>query len=224
MADYYVWESRRKDLSEALIASFAPTLRDHGVSFINGRRFPIQIPELEIVMDAISQGALTDDLVIRKRRCLVHSHRLMESLKKAGVDNIDYYPCRINNLVTRKIYTSHMAANILDVIYCLDRENSELDMDDEEPNEIWYIHDMKLIEARLGDALMFRLGERKSTVLVHEQVKIQVEKDGLSGVVFIPADGYREYMGYAFNNPRNVIGTHDDDPDGPADGLAQDRA
>jgi len=222
MVNYYVWESRRRNTNEALIANFAPTKKDYNISFINGRRFPIDIPELEIIVDEDSQGLLTDDLVFRKRRCLVHSYRLIDSLKKVGVDNIDYYPCRINNLVTGRIYTSHMAANILDVIYCLDRENSELEIDDEEPGEIWSIDNMKLIEDRLGDTLIFRLGERKSTVLVHERVKQQIEKDRLSGVVFLPSDGYREYQGYAFNNPFNVIGTHDDDPNGPADRMVED--
>lgn len=219
ISDYYVWESRRKNTGEALISSFAPTLRDHNVSFINGRRFPIDLPELEIKMDETSQGLLTDDLVIKKRRCLVHSQRLIECLNKVGVDNIDYYPCRIVNTVSGEVFASYMAANILDVIYCLDREKSDLEMDDEEPNEIWYIHNMQLIENRLGDAPIFRLGERKSTVLVHEKIKEQIIKDGLSGPVFLPANGYREYMGYAFNNPRNIIGTHDDDPDGSADQI-----
>ena len=222
MSNYYVWESRRNDMSYALIPKFAPTLKDHGVSFYRGRRFSKEIPELEIIQDEGAQGFLTDDLIIKKRRCIVHSQRLIDSLKKAGVDNIDYYPCIIHNTVTGKRYGSHMAANILDVVYCLDRDASDLEVDDEEPHEIWYIHNMKLIEDRLGGIPIFRLGERKNTVLVHEKVKHQVEKDGMTGVVFLPSDGYREYMGYAFNNPRNVIGTHDDDPDNPIDRFPED--
>jgi hypothetical protein len=78
------------------------------------------------------------------------------------------------------------------------------------------------MEERLGDSLMFRLGERRNTVIVHERVKEAVERAGVSGPVFLPADGYREYPGYSSDdNYRNVVGTHDLDPDGPAD--ADDR-
>jgi hypothetical protein len=157
--------------------------------------------------------------VIRRRRCIVHSHRLAEVLRKAGVDGIDYYPCRLVNDSDGAVYRTHQAANILDVIYCMDREQSELDIDDEEPNEIWTIERLKLLEDRLGDSLMFRMGERRNTVIVHQIVKDAIEREGLTGPVFLPVDGYREWPGYSSDNPRNVVGTHDLDPDGPADKI-----
>jgi hypothetical protein len=216
---YYVWETRRRSEAEVMAPSFAPTMKDHQVSFIAGRRFVRPLPELEIRFQASGAYVLSDDLVIRQRRCLVHSHRLAEVLRGVGVDSIDYYPCRLVNTLDRAVYQTHQAANLLDVIHCMDRERSELDIDDEEPHEIWYINRLKLIDERLGDSLMFRLGERRNTVIVHESVKQAVEQAGLRGPVFLPADGYREYQGYSLDNPRNVIGTHDLDPDGPADAL-----
>ena len=231
---YYIWESRIQHSGEALIASFAPTARLYGVSFILGRRFSKDIPELVINLDGQSQGKLTDDLVIMKRRCLVHSYRLREVLRSAGVDNIDYYPCVIENLVNRQrlatfqdtarseTHNYYKAANILDMIYCLDRDNSELEIDEEEPSEIWNILNLKLLEDRIGDVLMFRLGEDPSIVIVHHTIKEAVEKANLTGVIFLPADGYRDYQGYAFDNPRNVIGTHDLDPQGPADQVEEE--
>lgn len=219
---YYVWESRRKSPREALIPKFAPVGLLYKVSFIAARRIEKELPELELHMDRGSQGLLTDDLVIRKRRGLVHSQKLIDALRRAGVDNIDYYPCRIVNDVTGEVFQTHQAANILDVIYCLDWESSELEIDDEEPNEIWYINNLKLIEERLGDAPMFRLGERRSIIVVHETVKKAVEAAGATGVVFLPASGYRDYMGYGRNNPRNIMGTHDTDPDGAIDAVDED--
>jgi hypothetical protein len=226
---YFVWESRRADPKEALITAFAPTASLYGIGFIRGRRFSTQPQELTIELYAYSLGKFTYDLLIVKRRCLVHSAKLIAVLKEAGVDNIDYYPCRLKNTVTgREIRTFrageneqpqyyYQAANILDLIHCLDTDESGLEYDDEEPNELWYIHNMKLLEDRIQDVRMFRLGEDSSIVIVDERVKDAVEKSGATGVCFIPADGYRDYQGYAFDNPRNVIGTHDDDPHGPAD-------
>jgi hypothetical protein len=217
---YYVWETRRRRDVEVIAPHFAPTMKEHKISFIAGRRFVQPLPELEIHFEAQGQFVLTDDLIIRRRRCLVHSHRLAEVLRRAGVDSIDYHSCRLVNDTNGAIFRTHQAANLLDVIYCLDTEKSELEIDDEEPNEIWWIHRLMLIEDRLGDSPMFRLGERRNTVIVHESVKQAIEREGLSGPVFLPADGYREYQGYSSENPRNVIGTHDLDPDGPADGGA----
>jgi len=216
---YFVWETRRRAETDVMAPHFAPTMKDHKVSFIAGRRFVQPLPELEIRFRAERPYTLTDDLVIQKRRCLVHSDRLADTLRRAGVDGIDYHACRLVNEADGTVFQTHKAANLLDVIHCLDRERSELEIDDEEPNEIWYIHRLQLFEDRLGDSLMFRLGERLNTVIVHARVKEAVERAGLTGPVFLPAEGYREYPGFAFDNPRNVIGTHDLDPDGAIDRL-----
>jgi len=212
---YFVWETRRRSEAQVMAPRFAPTMKEHKVSFIAGRRFEQTLPELEIRFRADGEFTLTDDFIIRQRRCLVHSLRLIEVLRGVGVDAIDYHPCRLVNEADGSVFRTHQAANLLDVIHCIDTEASDLEVDDQEPSEIWYIHRLKLLEDRLGDSLMFRLGERRNTVIVHESVKLAVERMGLTGVVFLPADGYREYPGYAENNPRNVIGTHDQDPDGP---------
>lgn len=226
MSQYFIWETRRANEEHMLVPMFAPT-RSLGVSFIASRRFLEPLPELHIELDGALGMTLTDDLVIMKRRCLVHSHLLRDVLSRAGVDNIDYYPCRLGNSSSgrstgsftdenKRVRYRYEAANILDAIFCLDRKNSTLEVDDEEPSEIWYIHDLKLLEDRLGDVLMFRLGEDPSIVVVHETVKDAVEASGVTGPVFLPADGYRDYPGYSLNNPTNVVGTHDLDPFGPA--------
>jgi hypothetical protein len=218
---YYVWETRRRGETQVIVPKFAPVQREYHGNFISGRRFAVELPELELRFHAAGDFELTDDLVIRNRRCLMHSQRLIETLRRAGVDSIDYHACRLVNEATGSVYRTHRAANLLDVIHCLDREQSELEIDDEEPNEIWYIHRLKLLEDRLGDSLMFRLGERRSTVIVHESVKQCIEREGLTGPVFLPADGYREYPG-APTPAHNVIGTHDLDPYGAADAGRDD--
>jgi hypothetical protein len=218
MADkYFVWETRRNNINEVIAPHFAPTLKQYKLSFIAGRRFSRPFPELEVRFSGTGAFVLTDDLIIRRRRCLVHSDRLVEVLRRVGVDGIDYHACRLVNEASGTLYRTHHAANLLDVIHCIDVEQSDLEVDDEEPTEIWYINRLKLLEDRLGDSLMFRLGERRNTVVVHESVKRAIEREGLTGTVFLPTEGYREYQGYAAENPRNVIGTHDLDPDGPAD-------
>lgn len=205
-------------MDEALIAYFPPTQEKYGVSFFVGRRFIIDLPELEAYIDSEGKGVLTDDLVVFKHRCVAHSQKLRKVLRDVGVDNIDYYPLRIINVMTGEVSQSYKAANILDVIHCIDPKGSDLEIDDENPQNIWYINCLALIQERLGDSLLFRLGERLTTVIVHRDVKEAIEGAAITGALFLPAEGYREYHGYAFNNPRNVIGTHDKDPDGPADG------
>ncbi len=214
---YYVWETRRSNPKQVMAPAFAPTYADHKVNFIAGRRFKQPLPELDIHFHAAGDFAITDDLVIARRRCLVHSARLTDVLRRAGVDGFDLYPCRLVNDHDGRVLRTHHAINLLDVIHCLDRDQSELEVDDEEPNEIWSILRLHLLASRLGDSLMFRLGERRNTVIVHERVVQALVQAGITGPVFLPAEGYREYPGFASDNPRNVIGTHDLDPEGPID-------
>jgi hypothetical protein len=217
MADYFVWETRRRDLNEALVSEFPDTYGEYGANFIVGRRFIAALPELEVRIRPENDGPLTDDLVILSHRCLAHSEKLKRVLRKAGVDNIDYYPLRIVRELTADVYQTHEAANILDVIFCMDREKSLLDIDEENPFNIWFIDRLALKAERLGDTLCFRLGERPWTVIVHRRVKEAIESAGITGPLFLPAEGYRESRQFEIGKPRNVVGTHDDDPDGPAD-------
>lgn len=218
MDGWYVWETRRRGPADAMAERFAATMKEHHASFFVARRFVQPIPELEVQFHAPNDCVIGDDFLIRKRRCLLHSERLAEVLWRAGVRSIDYHGCRLTNTFNGIIHRTHQAANLLDMIHCMDRVQSDLEVDDEEPNEIWYIHRLALIKDRLGDSPMFRLGERRDTVIVHESVKRAVEQAGMHGPVFLPASGYREYMGEP--KDRNVIGTHDLDPDGPADGKS----
>jgi uncharacterized protein DUF1629 len=222
MGDYFIWESRRRDVRSALVSEFPPTFEEHGVNFLAGRRFLFPLPELELRIPPMGDGVPSDDLVVFAWRCIGHSDKLIGVMRQAGVDNIDYHPLRIVREITGDVYRTHQAANILDVIFCIDRKKSNLYINDEDPYHLWFIDRLVLMEERLGDALCFRLGERPSTVIVHRRVKEAVEAAGMSGPVFLPAEGYREYRGFSVDNPRNVIGTHDDDPDGPADLLSDE--
>lgn len=213
---YYVWETRRRSPAEVLAPAFAPTVSEYQVSFFAGRRITRELPELEVRFEGDRDAVLTDDLVIHRRRCIVHSERLIDVLRGAGASQIDYHACRLVNTRDASVYRTHWAANLLDVIHCIDEAASAIERDDEEPAEIYTIRRLELLEQRLGDVPMFRLGERPNTVIVHERIKAAVEGAGMTGVRFLPASGYREWGGYSTANPRNVIGTHDRDPDGPA--------
>lgn len=217
MSDYFVWETRRRDVNKAMVSEFPDTYALYSANFLVGRRFITEVPEIELRIDPDNDGPLTDDLVVLSHRCLVHSERLKRVLLKAGVGNIDYYPVRIVREATGEVYQTHEAANILDVIFCMDAEGSALEINDENPFHIWFIDRLALKEERLGDTLCFRLGERPSTVIVHRSVKEAIEAAGITGPVFLPAQGYRESRMFEIDKPHNIVGTHDEDPDGPAD-------
>jgi hypothetical protein len=210
---YFVWESRRNQPENALVPELPVA---EGVSLFRGRPIPQEMPEIEIRIDASTGRGLTDDLPVFCDRCLLHSERMREALVKAGAgDSIEYHPVRIVDAETGQVDLSYRAANLLDRIYCIDREASRLTMGEEDPNDIWWIDDLRLRPDRLGDSLLFRLGEVSPVVIAHERVKLAVEEARLTGVVFLPAEGYRDFRGYGLDNPRNVMGTHDEDPDGP---------
>jgi hypothetical protein len=215
---YYVWESRVRAPGDVIVPALLP--EEVAGALLGARRIEQTLPELELPFEAPASARIGDDGIVKGWRAILHSRRLADVLRLAGVDSIDYHDCRLVNGSTGQVMRTHAIANLLDVIHCLDREASALEIDDEEPNEIWAIERLQLLDERLGDSLMFRLGEQPSIVIVHERIKQAVEAAGLVGPVFLPADGYRDYAYASGEHPAHVLGTHDRDPDGAADADA----
>ncbi|WP_096087842.1 imm11 family protein [Agaribacterium haliotis] len=80
---------------------------------------------------------------------------------------------------------------------CLDKENSELDLlDDDEPDgDIFGIDSLALNEELLNDIeeeqrLVFRLKEHSPVILIHEKIKQKIEKSNARGLRFFPVSDW----------------------------------
>jgi hypothetical protein len=108
--------------------------------------------------------------------------RLVETLRAAGVDNIQTFPAVITNPETDEEIESYVAANIVGLVSCANLEQSET----EPLADLYYFHDLVLDPKKTGDLLMFRLAESLMDVIVHESVARAIEAGRFTGVVLEP--------------------------------------
>lgn len=153
-----------------------------------GRRF-ITPPELPIeftLNDTHSDRLLEMD----NTNALIMTKRLLEALREAGVDNLDAYEATIRHPKTGMVSKDYVAVNVVGLVSAADLAASRvvggmsgglLDVDFE---------GVAIDEKRTGGALMFRLAENSSAILVHEKVKAQLLANGFDMLTFVPPESW----------------------------------
>jgi hypothetical protein len=181
---YWIWANERSDDAEARISGTPEVVEREDLAFDRGVRLTRAVPLVEIVRDEDSQGVLTDNLIAPGTNGLVMSKRLRDTLARAGVTNIDYYPCRITNPADGSVTDDYQIANVIGQIACVDREASDLEMHPKRPDEIEFINSLVLDESAIAGPLMFRLAEFRQLIVVHDQVKDACTAAGITGIKF----------------------------------------
>lgn len=153
-------------------------------SWLRGSRFakpPIEPIQLE--WDPRSEGppkALYDAVIPLYRL------DLLEALREAGVDNLDCYAVEVSHPETKEITKDYSAVNIIGLISAANLRQSSfsdpsgrglLDMD---------FNGLAIDPAKAMNALMFRLAECVSGVVIHNSVKEHLESKGGFGLTFVP--------------------------------------
>lgn len=181
---YWIWANERSSDAEARIAGVPEVVEREDLAFDRGARVSRDVPLIEILRDEDSQGVLTDNLIAPGVGGLVISARLRDTLARAGVTNIDYYPCRLTNLADGTVSDDYQVANVIGQIACVDRAASDLEMHPKRPDEIEFINSLVLDEHAIAGPLMFRLAEFQQLVVAHDQVKDACTSAGITGVKF----------------------------------------
>lgn len=105
-------------------------------------------------------------------------------LRAAGVDNIEYFDAVLRDPDNGREHADYKAYNIVGLVACADMSASKL-MDTNESDLLDVDFESLVIdESRTGGALLFRLAENVSAIVVHEQVKQAIEASGIPGFVF----------------------------------------
>lgn len=161
-----------------------------GGAWMTGIRITIDVPnpliyildpELPGTPKAMYEGAIPimrDDLV--------------QTLQKAGVENLELFPAVLHNPGQGEGYYNYKAFNVVGKIACADPNASVLmGTSDSELIDVDF-ESLVIDESKAGGALMFRLAEAVSAIVVHEKVKKKVEESGIEGMVFL---GPEEWSG-----------------------------
>jgi len=160
------------------------------VSWRLGRRFLQPLPEpLEFEMLETHSDQL---LEFYNEQALVMTKRLLATLQEAGVDNLDVYAARIKHPVTGAIRTDYVAANLIGVVSAADLGKSRVIGGSADGLVDVDFESVVVNERRAGDALMFRLAENTSAILVHEKVRQHLLEKGFAMLSFLEPE---EWMG-----------------------------
>ena len=160
-----------------------------------GRVFLKDPPVITLEGDDDSPVTLSD-VILTGFNVPILSTRAISALKEVGVNNIQYYPVNIKNPQTGELEKSYKIINVVGLISCLDRKNSIFKTFPEDDDIAWLerysIFEDKIISnSECNDApLLFRLGEFRYHVLVHDKIKDNFEKNRITGSEFIRPEDF----------------------------------
>ncbi len=113
-----------------------------------------------------------------------------EALAKAGVDNIQYFDALLKDPASGAEYPNYKAYNIVGLVACADMAASQrMGISNSTMGDVDFAS-LVIDESKTGGALLFRLAENVSAIVVHEAVKNAIEAAGIPGFVFYGPGGW----------------------------------
>jgi hypothetical protein len=110
---------------------------------------------------------------------LLFSHEMLAALGEAGVDNLDVYDAVLTDPTTGEKHTNYKAVNIVGAIAAADLGKSEWAAPSGTPIIDTDFDSLAIDDTKTGGALMFRLAECVTAIVVHEKVRAQLEQSGI---------------------------------------------
>jgi hypothetical protein len=154
---------------------------------------------LKIDSRASLSGKLTDRLAIKvhyNSYLFVASEQLQGLLNKVIPAQIETYPFSFT--YENETFSNYKIINLLNKIECADYENSEIDFesyDDDDVGEgnIYTIDKLVLIHSLIPEHLnIFLLGRiDEAIIVVHERLKELIDKNGFSGFSFCKPEDFQ---------------------------------
>jgi hypothetical protein len=109
---------------------------------------------------------------------------LLAALRNVGVDNLQVFPAQVRDKTKRQVHDEYVAVNIIGAIACANMDESERMDPDDDGDLIDVDFDSLVIdEERARGALLFRLAESVSAIVVHRRIREAVEKT-IPGMTF----------------------------------------
>lgn len=118
---------------------------------------------------------------------LVMSDRLVAALKRAGVDNIDTYSVVLTDQRRGAEFRGYQAVQVIGCIRAADMIRSQF-FDPVGYGQMIDFQRLVIDHEATGGALMFRLYESVSTLIIHESVKAELDKCTWSFVTVCPTE------------------------------------
>jgi hypothetical protein len=187
---YFIWANERTAESQLALDGTPDVIKALDLSFDRGLRVHTDVPLVRFAVEVETGNAsLTDNLIAAGMRGLVLSSRGRRTLRRCGVDNIDYYPLVLVDPAHRAI-DDYQIANLIGRPSCIDLVKSDVEMHPDMPDTIEFINSLTLTTGSFGTLRMFRAAEHAQVIVVHEEVKKAWEAERLTGVRFYSPEDF----------------------------------
>lgn len=140
---------------------------------------------------APNKGVKLADAIPNTLHLAFVSSKLKGILEKHSGTNIEFLPVRIRDHKGRIVKASYFIANVLDAAECLDRKRSRYGDNPLDKEQVGRITLLVLDEQKLpAGKKLFRLGEKRELLLVHEDLVHLIQEEGCTGLRFIDMKDY----------------------------------
>lgn len=170
---------------EGLYMTRSPEL-GMGVDWLSAIRHTDEVPApLEVELDPVF-GTILPDLL--DDSLLLMSDQMVEAIRRAGVDNIDTYDAVLIDRENSRRFENYKVVQIIGRIAAADMGESDVFDPENIGHTVVQFRKLVVDESKITNALMFRLHENISTILIHDRVKQELEQLNLNFVSIVPPD------------------------------------
>lgn len=154
-------------------------------NWISGETLPVPVPNP--ILFKIEEGD-EGDLAAYHDACVpLMSIELVEVLQSNGVTNLDLHNAVIREVASGKEFHTHRAVNIVGRVSIADKSKSQASSI--EGMGQW-VHKMVPDASLAGGALLFRMEEGLSQIIVHQKIKDAIEARKLPLIQFYPLEEF----------------------------------
>ncbi len=115
------------------------------------------------------------------------SNKLVEILQSCGVDNLELHDALIQEVVSGKQYHTHRAVNIVGKVAIADKSNSQTSSIE---GLAHWVHKMVPDVAAAHGALVFRMAEGLSQIVINQKIKEAIEMHKLPMIYFTALEDF----------------------------------
>lgn len=136
------------------------------VCYANGKKITENVNNPIVINTTATIGEQMVDF--RDGSILIMSKRFLELFKAAGVDNLQIFPVIIKSTTDGTVWEDYFAVNILTMISCADLSKS--DYSEIIAGVFFSFHELAIDVEKTQGALLFRLQEDPTTIIMHRSV------------------------------------------------------
>jgi hypothetical protein len=131
------------------------------------------------------EGSVLSDYVANVYRWLIVSNKFCSLTKKVLLNEVQYLPIKIEDVVSKTENSTYQVANILNVVDALDLKNSKYDVFELDGEKILTVEKYALKESEIKGHHIFRLKDDTIPIFVSEKIKNIIELDEMLGFAFL---------------------------------------